>query len=338
MHDVHCALGGINSGLFSQSGSSSLQNTVPVDAVQTYATYYHRLDNVLRAVENGPVGVVRTGAELMPLVRNSSFYEDWLRPLDIDDGLFVRLTDGPGTTSLIVAAPKRSLSFDTLDRLKVMGALVVHFQQALRIQEKFDALAGHTVELAGALEAVRHGIITVTVDDVVVHLNSAAEQILHACDGLSVHSGRLTATSTRAERELLRALHDALAVDSGSVPTSRSLTCARPSGKRPYIIHVLPSPPHDTDHPPRHNTALVMVIDPEAEPEAPMALMRRFYRLTRAEADVALRMMHGADPKQISDELSVSLTTVRTHLQRVFEKTDTHRQAELVRLLLVSIG
>jgi DNA-binding CsgD family transcriptional regulator len=81
-----------------------------------------------------------------------------------------------------------------------------------------------------------------------------------------------------------------------------------------------------------------MVIDPEAEPEAPMALMRRFYRLTRAEADVALRMMHGADPKQISDELSVSLTTVRTHLQRVFEKTDTHRQAELVRLLLVSIG
>jgi DNA-binding CsgD family transcriptional regulator len=27
------------------------------------------------------------------------------------------------------------------------------------------------------------------------------------------------------------------------------------------------------------------------------------------------------------------LTTVRTHLRRVFVKTDTHRQAELVRLL-----
>ena len=28
------------------------------------------------------------------------------------------------------------------------------------------------------------------------------------------------------------------------------------------------------------------------------------------------------------------MATVKTHLQHVFDKTDTHRQAELVRLLL----
>ena len=39
--------------------------------------------------------------------------------------------------------------------------------------------------------------------------------------------------------------------------------------------------------------------------------------------------------KELSEKLSVSLVTVRTHLQHVFDKTDTHRQAELVRLLLV---
>jgi DNA-binding CsgD family transcriptional regulator len=32
----------------------------------------------------------------------------------------------------------------------------------------------------------------------------------------------------------------------------------------------------------------------------------------------------------IADEPSVSLATVKTHLNHVFEKTDTHRQAELV--------
>jgi DNA-binding CsgD family transcriptional regulator len=46
-------------------------------------------------------------------------------------------------------------------------------------------------------------------------------------------------------------------------------------------------------------------------------------------------VMHGADLNHISEELSISLPTVRTHLQHVFDKTDTHRQAELVRLLLV---
>lgn len=56
--------------------------------------------------------------------------------------------------------------------------------------------------------------------------------------------------------------------------------------------------------------------------------------MLEAEAQVALHVMHGANLKQIAQELSVSVTTVRTHLQHVFDKTDTHRQAELVRLLL----
>jgi DNA-binding NarL/FixJ family response regulator len=77
--------------------------------------------------------------------------------------------------------------------------------------------------------------------------------------------------------------------------------------------------------------ALLLIIDPEHEPKSAETLMRRLYRLTNTEADVAVRITRGADLRQISEELSVSLTTVRTHLQYVFAKTDTHRQAELVR-------
>ena len=36
----------------------------------------------------------------------------------------------------------------------------------------------------------------------------------------------------------------------------------------------------------------------------------------------------------MAEKLGVSLATVRTLLQRAFEKTETHRQAELVRLML----
>ena len=75
----------------------------------------------------------------------------------------------------------------------------------------------------------------------------------------------------------------------------------------------------------------MLIIDPEHEPEPAAALLRRLYGLTNTEAEVALRIVRGADLKQISDELSVSVTTVRTHLQHIFDKTDTHRQAELVR-------
>jgi DNA-binding CsgD family transcriptional regulator len=71
--------------------------------------------------------------------------------------------------------------------------------------------------------------------------------------------------------------------------------------------------------------ALVLIIDPEDETEPTAALLRRLYRLTKAEAEVALHVKHGEDLRQIAAELSISWTTVRTHLQHVFDKTDTHR-------------
>jgi DNA-binding CsgD family transcriptional regulator len=77
-----------------------------------------------------------------------------------------------------------------------------------------------------------------------------------------------------------------------------------------------------------------LIIDPEQEPEPPKMLIRRLFGLTNAEADVALRVMRGDGLNPISAELALSRATVNTHLQHIFDKTDTHRQAELVRLLL----
>jgi DNA-binding CsgD family transcriptional regulator len=78
----------------------------------------------------------------------------------------------------------------------------------------------------------------------------------------------------------------------------------------------------------------VIVIDPERQGEPEPDLLRRLYGLTRAEAEVALRVMRGDGLKPISDEMSLSVATLKTHLQHVFTKTGTHRQAELVRLLM----
>jgi DNA-binding CsgD family transcriptional regulator len=333
LREIQHVLDATGGALFIPDGASWYNSTLPVESGQAYRKYYHRLDRVAAAAERGPVGVVRAGTELMPLVRNSEF-SDWLRPVNIDDALVVRLTSAARPACLIFGAPKRTESFDTPERVKLVGGLLPHLQQALRTQDKLAALANSTVELSGALEVVRRGIIIVASEHLVINLNSAAERIFRAGDGLCMRSGRIAATSTYTERELHRAIHDALAGERSTVRRGRSLTCDRPSGKRPYVIHVLPSHRPDADESLRQPMALVVITDPEDEPEPAAALLRRLYRLTKAEAEVALRIMHGTDLKQISEELSVSLPTVRTHLQHVFDKTDTHRQAELVRLLL----
>lgn len=58
--------------------------------------------------------------------------------------------------------------------------------------------------------------------------------------------------------------------------------------------------------------------------------------LTEAEADVALLALDGHGVKPISERVSLSQATLKTHLQHIFDKTGPHRRAELVRLPVVT--
>jgi DNA-binding CsgD family transcriptional regulator len=55
--------------------------------------------------------------------------------------------------------------------------------------------------------------------------------------------------------------------------------------------------------------------------------------LTEAEAAVAQRIARGEGLPVVAAALGVSPSTARTHLKHTFDKTGTHRQAELAALL-----
>ena len=333
--EVRRAVDAVGDGLLISDGTTRrvLNADVPAEAMKSYSEYYRHIDYVLAAVETGPVGLIRTGSELVALKAGSEFDAEWMHPYQMDDGLFVRLTDDAAPTCFIVAAPKRSEAFATAERVKLVNALVPHMQQALRTQAELTRLARRGADLERALNTVPSGIITVGLAGRVINLNTAAEHILRAEDGMQLRSGCIATTGMSANRRLQCALHAALIDDGSMIRSGQSLVCERPSGKRPYLVHVLPLH-RSIDEIPSDAAALVMIIDPDKEPEPVAALARRLYGLTVGEAEVARCLMRGAHLRDIADELSVSYQTVRTHLQHIFDKTDTHRQAELVRLLL----
>ena len=334
IHDVQRALGGKAGSLLMASGSiwSNEDSTLPAPTLDSYTRYYNKLDYVVAAVAAGPVGAVRTGREVIIPNRNWEFYTGWMRPNDIEDALFVRLTTDREPACFVVASSKPD--FDTAERVQIVGRLVPHLQQALRTQNKMADLAGRTRDLAAALEVIPRGVIIVGSQGRVLTLNSAAEAILRAQDGLLYESGRIIADGSGGQRELQCALRDALTDDGSDVRQGRTFTCARPSAKRPYVIHVLPLHATRTEAASRGPAAMVLIVDPEVESKSVPTMLQRLYNLTACEAQVALRISRGLPLKQIADEVAVSYQTVRTHLQHVFDKTDTHRQGELIRLLL----
>ncbi len=61
--------------------------------------------------------------------------------------------------------------------------------------------------------------------------------------------------------------------------------------------------------------------------------MRRRFRFTQTQARLAEMLCSGMRPTAAAEALGVKISTVRTHVGQMYEKTGTHSQAQLVALL-----
>jgi hypothetical protein len=128
-----------------------------------------------------------------------------------------------------------------------MSAMVPHLQQAFHTYDELAALANNTVEVAGALELIRHGLIILAGERQVINLNSAAERIFRAEDGLYMRSGRITATSTRAEHELHCAIR---------MPLPANRPPSAQASRSPALGHRVNGPTSFTSYPPTAKTPM----------------------------------------------------------------------------------
>lgn len=69
----------------------------------------------------------------------------------------------------------------------------------------------------------------------------------------------------------------------------------------------------------------------------PIDLLRCHFGLTSAEARLALRLVAGETLRSAAVKLSISYETARTSLKKIFGKTRTCRQAELVIVILTAL-
>lgn len=320
------ALNGTGCGLITGGKDRDIAScSVPdTEALQAYVAHFRPLDYVLDAVERSPLGLVHSGERLVALNPRSEFHADWMRRYAMDDGVFVRLTGGSRPRSFLVAAPHRGPGFATGENVRVVNALVPHLQMALRTQQSLTDLRSQALHDINPADAFTAPAAVVDTNMTVALSNSAAQTLFRGSTDIAVRSGRIQLSAPRADAELRLAV-------SRSVGTTRvggSVKVPRAESTRPLIVHVLPLASDEGSR------AMVVVVDPEVHREPPKELLRQLFSMTDSEAEVALRVSRGHALSTIADELSLSTATVKTHVQHAYQKTGTHRQAELTRLVL----
>jgi DNA-binding CsgD family transcriptional regulator len=183
---------------------------------------------------------------------------------------------------------------------------------------------------AAMLNAMRQPAIALDQHGFVADVNAAAEAIFD--NDVKIKDRRLFVRDFAA-RVLLKEAIDQLRTSPRLNPLANDPIIVQRQDKLPVIARIWPF--NGAAHLPAQEVRLLLTLNALGpKPGPPAAILAKTFRLTPAEAKLACVIARGASPEIAAGELKISRETARNQLKSVFAKTDTHRQSELVALLL----
>jgi DNA-binding CsgD family transcriptional regulator len=303
---------------------------------RSYADHYGKINVFLirgRALLKS--GNVAFSNELCPdgEAFRSEFYNDWVRPQGQSHGLLGTVFNQHFLVGNVGAIRARGAKPFTPEDKRLVEALLPHLQRAVRLRSRIAELETLGQSTSDALNHWATAVFLVNRDAHILLANDAAVETLAGRDGLFSEHGVLRTThscDTAILHQSIRHAIDRVIVHADHAIGAMLL--ARISGKRPFHVYVSPAVRKDLflGVP---GSALVFVSNPEAH-QTQSDVLQKLYALTVAEAAVAALLADGKSVREIAEATSVRENTIRIHLKRIFDKTGTKRQAELVNLVL----
>lgn len=313
---------------------------MPQEALNEYAAYYGSLDVWAKAaMRDGPppkASLIDTD-KLMRVqdLRRSEFYNDYLQHYEIGRALVLIVDDGklPGfpRVRLSILRAEDQRPFDTQEKA-TLTAIQHLMRTVVRLHQ--NATASHEqarLEIL-AFDRLKEPIFILDVDAWVLASNESARRIAQSDARFQLLRGRLTLTDARCNADLRNAL---AALEAGrNAPvllrlggnatdgTALSLILSRPSG-----LTVAQAP----------SCIVLQVLDAAASADDKDLLAARL-GLTDAEAVVALGISAGLSHQEIARSRQTKVSTVRTILQRLYDKLGINKSTELARLVYQTLS
>jgi DNA-binding CsgD family transcriptional regulator len=316
---------GANSGFFAWYDSDrteGFQAEFGNDPVwlQRYLETYARLDVLrptLEALPEGSCAVVWPHLQA-PAVRESRFYREYLAPQQIVDNLVVNLIKRPGITAnlaLIRLLPAAPFSPAEINQL---SALVPHLRRAVYIQSHLIRAADHAASVPSPVGTNCHALL-LTADRTIVEIDHPLGLLL------GLRPGDMPGDSVlgKAIREAITQERPvAIEFPQADAPPLPLLCESRPLA--PNRFGDLAAGPAPT-----HAIHITLLNQPRSIAYDAMAAL---YRLTPTELKVLRDAIEHADLIGIGERQGMAQATARTHLHRIYEKTQTRSFAGLSNL------
>jgi len=215
--------------------------------------------------------------------------------------------------------------------LEAMEALFPHFTRAAQISIRLALARAEGVLFA--FDQMACGGILLGHNGRVLKVNACAEQLMGK--GIDIAGGRIVASNSAGNAALQGIIQAAMASEVGlKRERTRPTVVIERYESGPLIAYAIPlrGGIRDVFNP---GKAVLVLEEPQARRQVASSVLAEAFGLTPAEVRVAVALAQGKDPATIAEEHRVSIGTIRSQLKSLMAKTDTHRQAELVTLVLL---
>lgn len=262
------------------------------------------------------------------------FFREFVAPQGFMDGLFANV-DKSTTTCTMVSLMRRMTDGLVDDELRRRFSLVVpHVRRALLIG---DVINHHKIEaaaLADALDGLASAMFLVDGTGRIIHANASGHVMIGDANVLRAPNGGLRTFDAKADQTLLDIFTAAAAGDAAVGVKGVAVPIAARDGER-YVAHVLPLTAGKRRRAGTAYTAVAALFVRKAALDlpSPFETIAVQFRLTPAELRVLFAVIEVGGVPEVAEVLGITQATAKTHLHHIFQKTETDRQVDLVKLV-----
>jgi DNA-binding CsgD family transcriptional regulator len=276
--------------------------------------------------------VFSTAAIPIAEFRKTAFYQEIVQPQGIGDNFMCVLERSPTSYAAFgLLCHKDNEPADHLFRR--MQLLMPHMRRAISIGKSVNMGHADAATFINMLDGLQAGIFLLDAKQRVVHANRSGQAMLAEGVLLRNASGRLIANEPNARRTLDHGI--AMAAKAGPANGEGLAIPLEARDKDRYAAHLLPLTSGARWRAGEMYGAVAALFVHKAALEAPSSsrILAKHYQLTPTELRVLLAIVEEGNVPEVAKMLGIARSTVKTHLHRLFAKTNTTRQVELVKLV-----
>lgn len=296
-------------------------------------------DHFWNDIRQRPSGTVRLSQDIVAreVMRKSPDYARVALPWKLEHFLIGAIATGNGTSTILsLGRTAKQSPFVAGDKALLNPTLLAHLRRSFVLQREFDAVRQTNSMLSAVFDLTPYGLVVFDARGRPVTVNQRAATIFGLSEGLTLINSRLHAADPAAHASLERALSMALQGALGMlIAPPDPVMVPRKNHSSPYQVLFTQLMLRDNSEGFSTKAAVVAMIHDGWVGDTkynPMILSSR-YGLTRAEIRLCQAMLEHHTLLDAANALHISLNTAKTHLTRIYSKTNIHSRAALLHLL-----